>query len=157
MFQCTTAFSLIENNSPSERPLNNFFLTRKNENPIQNTTQTTKTTSVEEEGTSESYVTTTILKDENEASTSSEAFTDSSKTVDQLKIVKTTSIKLFNKMDPRKRKIEKKSIIISPDTVSHEWKCPNISTSRNLECGCDMPHTLRCSGDIHSLEVCVLF
>lgn len=71
-------------------------------------------------------------------------------------ISNTTSIKgkltkLYKKADPRKRKIERKSIIISPDLT--DWKCPNISSSRNLECGCDMPHTLRCSGDVHSLQV----
>lgn len=63
--------------------------------------------------------------------------------------------KLYNKADPRKRKMEKKSIIINPDVT--EWKCPNISSNRNLECGCDMPHTLRCSGDVHSLEVRTFF
>lgn len=66
-------------------------------------------------------------------------------------ITKTTFPKLYKKADPRKRKIERKSIIIRPDLT--DWKCPNISSSRNLECGCDMPHTLRCSGDVHSLQV----
>lgn len=69
-------------------------------------------------------------------------------------ITESSRPKLYNKADSRKRKLEKKSIIINPDEV--EWKCPNISSNRNLECGCDMPHTLRCSGDIHSLEVCYL-
>lgn len=64
---------------------------------------------------------------------------------------KATLPKLYKKADPRKRKIERKSVIISPDLT--DWKCPNISSSRNLECGCDMPHTLRCSGDVHSLQV----
>lgn len=63
-----------------------------------------------------------------------------------------TIAKLYNKADSRKRKIEKKSILIDRNQ-SNDWKCPNISeNSRYLECGCDMPHTLRCSGDIHGLE-----
>ncbi|CRL08738.1 CLUMA_CG021227, isoform A [Clunio marinus] len=33
------------------------------------------------------------------------------------------------------------------------WKCPNISDNRSLECGCDVPLTLRCSGDVHSLSL----
>lgn len=54
--------------------------------------------------------------------------------------------KLYNKANSRKRKLE-----LDPDLT--DWKCPNISeNSRFLECGCDMPHTLRCSGDIHGLE-----
>lgn len=54
--------------------------------------------------------------------------------------------KLYNKVNSRKRKLE-----LDPDLT--DWKCPNISeNSRFLECGCDMPHTLRCSGDIHGLE-----
>lgn len=60
--------------------------------------------------------------------------------------------KLYKKADSRKRKIERKSIVISQSDLT-EWKCPNISSDRNLECGCDMPHTLRCNGDIHSLGV----
>lgn len=62
------------------------------------------------------------------------------------------SSKLYNKANSRKRKIEDKSAFYRPD-VRNEWKCPNISQSRNLECGCDIPHTLRCSGDIHGLEL----
>lgn len=72
-------------------------------------------------------------------------------TISNTTITKATLPKLYKKADPRKRKIERKSIIISPDLT--DWKCPNISSSRNLECGCDMPHTLRCSGDVHSLQV----
>lgn len=69
------------------------------------------------------------------------------------KITPKTAIKVYNKVDPRKRKMERKSIV--PDVNLAEWHCPNISQSKNLEhlCSCDMPHTLRCSGDIHSLEV----
>lgn len=61
------------------------------------------------------------------------------------------SPKLYNKANSRKRKMDDKSIFYRPDVM--EWKCPNISQSRNLECGCDIPHTLRCSGDIHGLEL----
>lgn len=60
----------------------------------------------------------------------------------------TVSGKLYNKTDLRKRKIKSASI----DSYA-DWKCPNISeNSRYLECGCDMPQTLRCSGDIHGLQ-----
>lgn len=56
------------------------------------------------------------------------------------------SSKSYNKANSRKRKLE-----LDPDLT--DWKCPNITeNSRFLECGCDMPHTLRCSGDIHGLE-----
>lgn len=69
------------------------------------------------------------------------------------KVVPKNVIKLYNKADPRKRKMERKSIVSDVDLT--EWHCPNISRSKDLEhlCSCDMPHTLRCSGDIHSLEV----
>lgn len=76
--------------------------------------------------------------------------------VNETKFEKVTSksvVKLYNKADSRKRKIERKSIVSDADLA--EWHCPNISQSKNLEhlCSCDMPHTLRCSGDIHTLEV----
>lgn len=69
------------------------------------------------------------------------------------KVTSKSVIKVYNKPDSRKRKMEKKSIVADVDSA--EWHCPNISQSKNLEhlCSCDMPHTLRCSGDIHSLEV----
>lgn len=58
--------------------------------------------------------------------------------------------KVYNKNDLRKRKI--KSTGIDQLTID-DWKCPNISeNSRYLECGCDIPYTLRCSGDIHGLQ-----
>ena len=65
------------------------------------------------------------------------------------------SIKVYNKVDSKKMKVEKRPII---NVDSTDWKCPNISQSKNLEhiCSCDLPHTLRCSGDIHSLEVIVI-
>lgn len=64
-----------------------------------------------------------------------------------------SSLKFVNKADNRKRKVERKSIVIEPGNFGQDWKCPNITRNRNLECGCDMPHTLRCSGDIHGLEL----
>lgn len=78
--------------------------------------------------------------------------------INETKFEKVTSksfVKLYNKADPRKRKIERKSIVSDVDLVDTEWHCPNISQSKNLEhlCSCDMPHILRCSGDIHTLEV----
>lgn len=62
------------------------------------------------------------------------------------------SPKLYNKANSRKRKLDDRSEFYRPD-IQNEWRCPNISQSRNLECGCDIPHTLRCSGDIHGLEL----
>lgn len=69
-------------------------------------------------------------------------------------VKRSPSVKLYNKTDSmlRKRKIEKNLKVVNVDDLK-EWKCPNISQSRNVECGCDIPHTLRCSGNIHSLEV----
>lgn len=62
-----------------------------------------------------------------------------------------TSAKLYNKANSRKRKMENNFDVI--DSGVSDWKCPDVSdNSRYLECGCDMPHTLRCSGDIHGLE-----
>lgn len=82
--------------------------------------------------------------------------TNGSNGVSETKFEKVTPksvAKLYNKADSRKRKIERKSVVSDVDLA--EWHCPNISQSKNLEhlCSCDMPHTLRCSGDIHTLEV----
>ncbi|CAH1163355.1 unnamed protein product [Phaedon cochleariae] len=43
------------------------------------------------------------------------------------------------------------SAIPSPGT--DEWKCPEIAEQPVLECSCDMPHTLRCTGDRSALAV----
>lgn len=32
------------------------------------------------------------------------------------------------------------------------WECPNF-TKKNVECSCDFPHTLRCTGDRTALQV----
>lgn len=62
-----------------------------------------------------------------------------------------SSNKLYNKANSRKRKMENNFDVIDAGVI--DWKCPDVSkNSRYLECGCDMPHTLRCSGDIHGLE-----
>lgn len=67
------------------------------------------------------------------------------------KLHRSNNAKVFNKIESKK--LTRKSVEVAHDDETSDWKCPNISQSRNLECGCDMPHTLRCSGDIHSLEV----
>lgn len=60
-----------------------------------------------------------------------------------------SSGKVYNKNDLRKRKIKSTGF----DQLIDDWKCPNLSeNSRYLECGCDIPYTLRCSGDIHGLQ-----
>ncbi|XP_071053500.1 leucine-rich repeats and immunoglobulin-like domains protein 1 [Onthophagus taurus] len=33
------------------------------------------------------------------------------------------------------------------------WKCPEISHPPIVECSCDMPHTLRCTGDSTAMEI----
>ncbi|XP_055839235.1 uncharacterized protein LOC129907171 [Episyrphus balteatus] len=62
-----------------------------------------------------------------------------------------SSVKFFQKSSPKKRRVEIDSIPIGQD--AEDWKCPNITSSRSLECGCDLPHTLRCNGDLHGLSV----
>lgn len=83
------------------------------------------------------------LKTEEIATTTSEALT---------KKAPPAVPKVYRKVDQRKRKTENKTVAVHSDSTG-VWKCPNITSARNLECGCDMPHTLRCSGDIHSLVV----
>ncbi|XP_060532930.1 leucine-rich repeats and immunoglobulin-like domains protein 1 [Cylas formicarius] len=36
---------------------------------------------------------------------------------------------------------------------SEEWKCPEISEQPIVECSCDMPHTLRCTGDKSAFQI----
>ncbi|ALC41412.1 Lrt, partial [Drosophila busckii] len=68
---------------------------------------------------------------------------------------KLPTVKYFNKSVPKKRKAEEVSSLPLPVDSDGllEWKCPNISNTRNteLECGCDLPHTLRCNIDLHGL------
>lgn len=53
-----------------------------------------------------------------------------------------------------KKSLERKEEILSVNTnSSDDWVCPNITHNRNLECGCDIKYTLRCSGDVHGLEL----
>nr|ACE75191.1 leucine-rich repeat protein [Glyptapanteles flavicoxis] len=37
------------------------------------------------------------------------------------------------------------------DKFDRPWECPNI-TKKNVECSCDFPHTLRCTGDRTALQ-----
>lgn len=34
-----------------------------------------------------------------------------------------------------------------------KWKCPEISEQPVVECSCDMPHTLRCTGDRNAMKI----
>uniref|UniRef100_A0A1I8P6T8 LRRCT domain-containing protein n=1 Tax=Stomoxys calcitrans TaxID=35570 RepID=A0A1I8P6T8_STOCA len=64
------------------------------------------------------------------------------------------STKFFKKpstVSKKRKAVDVSSIPIGDDTT--EWRCPNITVSRSLECGCDLPHTLRCNGDLHGLAV----
>ncbi|XP_058836323.1 uncharacterized protein LOC131692928 [Topomyia yanbarensis] len=64
------------------------------------------------------------------------------------------ALKYVNKGEFGKKRFDKKSILVTPQAVDMaDWQCPNISQNANLECGCDMPHTLRCRGDLHGLEL----
>lgn len=33
------------------------------------------------------------------------------------------------------------------------WQCPEITQQPVVECSCDMPHTLRCTGDKTALQI----
>ncbi|KAJ2938724.1 hypothetical protein O0L34_g3334 [Tuta absoluta] len=37
--------------------------------------------------------------------------------------------------------------------VSSEWRCPVLSARPAAECSCDLPHTLRCAGDVTALQI----
>lgn len=50
-------------------------------------------------------------------------------------------------------KIEAASVYDAAKEVALAWKCPEIKHTDDLDCGCDIPHTLRCSGNIHGLEI----
>ncbi|XP_077259997.1 leucine-rich tendon-specific protein isoform X2 [Temnothorax americanus] len=41
---------------------------------------------------------------------------------------------------------------LSPSSSNTVWECPNI-TKAGVECSCDFPHTLRCTGDRTALEI----
>ncbi|KAF5305098.1 hypothetical protein FQA39_LY09360 [Lamprigera yunnana] len=46
------------------------------------------------------------------------------------------------------------ALLCSAGTPSpHIWKCPDINQEPSVECSCDMPHTLRCTGDRSALQV----
>lgn len=57
--------------------------------------------------------------------------------------------------DKKNSMLLQKSLSVSQSRAASDgsWKCPNITDNRSLECGCDVPLTLRCSGDVHSLAV----
>lgn len=69
------------------------------------------------------------------------------------------NVKLVNKnFSSTKKKnamLFKKSLSLSQSKAAEDgsWTCPNITDNRSLECGCDVPLTLRCSGDAHSLTL----
>lgn len=57
--------------------------------------------------------------------------------------------------DKKNSMLLKKSLSVSQAKAAEDgsWKCPNITDNRSLECGCDVPLTLRCSGDVHGLKL----
>ncbi|XP_062533539.1 uncharacterized protein LOC134202548 [Armigeres subalbatus] len=64
-----------------------------------------------------------------------------------------STLKYVNKAGYGKKRIDKKSSQVTQAVDLGDWHCPNITQNINLECGCDMPHTLRCRGDLHGLEL----
>lgn len=63
--------------------------------------------------------------------------------------------KSANSADKKNAILLKKSLSVSQTQAAMDgnWKCPNITDNRSLECGCDMPLTLRCNGDVHGLAL----
>lgn len=57
--------------------------------------------------------------------------------------------------DKKNSMMLKKSLSVSQVKAAEDgsWTCPNITDNRSLECGCDVPLTLRCSGDVHGLAL----
>lgn len=39
-----------------------------------------------------------------------------------------------------------------PAPGPEDWKCPEIQIQPIVECSCDMPHTLRCTGEKSALK-----
>lgn len=60
--------------------------------------------------------------------------------------------KSANSADKKNSMLLKKSLSASQSQAA-EFRCPNITDNRSLECGCDVPLTLRCSGDVHGLAL----
>lgn len=59
--------------------------------------------------------------------------------------------KTVNKpMQGKRQMLDKRKISVD---IDNNWKCPNINRNQNVECGCDMPHTLRCTGNLLGLEL----
>ncbi|KAL7735085.1 hypothetical protein ACLKA6_002052 [Drosophila palustris] len=116
------------------------------------TTTTTTTTTTAATTTTTTTVTTPSAYVISAAAVSASAFNAATPTKGKSKLA---TAKYFNKSSPKRRKAEEVSSLPLPvDTDGQlEWKCPNISGSRNaeLECGCDLPHTLRCNIDLHGL------
>ena len=63
--------------------------------------------------------------------------------------------KSANSIDKKNAMLLRKSLDVSQTKAATDgtWTCPNITDQRTLECGCDIPLTLRCSGDVHGLAL----
>lgn len=57
--------------------------------------------------------------------------------------------------DRKNSMLLKKNLSVSQLSAAQDdnWKCPNITDNRSLECGCNVRLTLRCSGDVHGLSL----
>ncbi|XP_058166456.1 uncharacterized protein LOC131281209 [Anopheles ziemanni] len=64
-----------------------------------------------------------------------------------------STAKFVNKPNYDRKALDKRfgGTLTMPDLS--DWQCPSVASSDSLECSCDLPHTLRCSGDLHGLEV----
>lgn len=60
-----------------------------------------------------------------------------------------------NSVDKKNSMLLKKNLSAGQLKAAEDgsWKCPNITDNRSLECGCNVPLTLRCSGDVHGLSL----
>lgn len=41
----------------------------------------------------------------------------------------------------------------APSAAQQQWRCPEISQPPSVSCSCDIPHTLRCTGDSSALRI----
>uniref|UniRef100_A0A336LX41 CSON006892 protein n=1 Tax=Culicoides sonorensis TaxID=179676 RepID=A0A336LX41_CULSO len=59
------------------------------------------------------------------------------------------NIKYVNKLNLKEANF---AVSTTPVDIGN-WECPIVNQTKNLECGCDLKYTLRCSGDIRSLDL----
>lgn len=75
--------------------------------------------------------------------------TDTSAPVPKPYIQKSKNVKYVNKFNLK----QQEAIVSTTPLDPGYWECPFFNQTKNLECGCDLKYTLRCSGDIRSLDL----